>query len=158
MFSGAVLVSPLIESDSSISNPVNNLLANIFSKINPDLTSSQGIQVTRVTSDPYWQEVKRNDPLSYHGGYIAGHAQVINTEISKLRRRYKEFNTPFFMMVSNRDRLADPEASKTFFVTAKTEDKDFRYFNEGLHHFFIEKEETRRKSISLTVDWIKNRT
>ena len=157
MFSGAVLVSPLIESDSSISNPVNNLLAKIFSKIFPDFESPQGVELSRVTSDPYWLEVKRNDPLGYHGGYLAGQGQVLNTEISKLRERYQDLTTPFLIMISNRDRLADPEASKTFFVTAKTKDKELRYFNEGLHNFFIEKEKIRRKSISLTVNWITKR-
>ena len=150
-------MSPLIKSDSSISNPINNLLAKIFSKIYPDFASPQGVDLSHVTSDPYWLEVKRNDPLGYHGGYLAGHSQVLNTEISKLRGRYQDFTTPFLMMITNRDRLADPQASKTFFMTSRSKDKELRYFNEGLHNLFIEKEDIRWRAISLTVDWIEKR-
>ena len=157
MFSGAVLMSPLIQPDSSISNPINHLLLKIFSNIYPDFESPQGVDLSQVTSDPYWLKVRSHDPLCYYGGYLAGHGQVLNTEINKLRGRYQDFTTPFLMMITNRDRLADPQASKTFFVTARSKDKELRYFNEGLHNLFIEKEDIRRRAISLTVEWIENR-
>ena len=82
---------------------------------------------------------------------------VINTELDKLRRRYKEMKTPFLMMISERDRLTDPKASLAFSIGASSEDKEVEYFNQGLHNFFIEKEVIRRKAISLTVEWIINR-
>ena len=143
--------------DSAIANPVNNFLAKIFSQIYPSFTGLDGLDLSLVTTDPYWLEVRRKDKLAYHGKYMAGHSHVINTEVGKLRRRYKEMKTPFLMMISERDRLTDPKASLEFCIRASTEDKRVEYFNQGLHNFFIEKEDIRRKAISLTVEWIINR-
>ena len=64
---------------------------------------------------------------------------------------------PFLMMISERDRLADPKASLAFSNAACSVDKEVEYFNQGLHNFYIEKEDIRRKAISLTVEWIINR-
>ena len=143
--------------DSSIANPINNFLAKIFSYIYPSFTGFDGLDVSLVTTDPDWLEVKRKDNLGYHGKYMAGHSHVINSEVAKLRRRYKEMKTPFLMMISERDRLTDPNASLEFCIRASTEDKRVEYFDQGLHNFFIEKEDIRRKAISLTVEWIINR-
>ena len=157
LFSGAVLVSPLIMPDSSIANPINNFLAKIFSQIYPSFTGLDGLDLSLITTDPYWLAVKRKDKLGYHGKYMAGHGHVLNTEVDKLRWRYKEMKTPFLMMISERDRLTDPIASLAFSIGARSEDKEVKYFNQGLHNFFIEKEDIRRKAISLTVEWIINR-
>ena len=121
------------------------------------MASLQGVDLSQVTTDPYWLEVKRNDPLGYHGGYLAGQSHVINTEVSNLRGRYGEMRTPFLILISMRDRLTNPEASRKFFATASSQDKELHYFNGGLHNFFIEKEDIRRKAISLTIKWIINR-
>ena len=56
-------MSPLIQPDSSISNPINHLLLKIFSNIYPDFESPQGVDLSQVTSDPYWLKVRSNDPL-----------------------------------------------------------------------------------------------
>ena len=61
------------------------------------------------------------------------------------------------MMISQRDRLTDPKASLKFSILASSEDKKVEYFNQGLHNFFIEKEDISRKAISQTVEWIINR-
>ena len=143
--------------DSAIANPINNFLAKIFSQIYPSFTGFDGLDLSLITTDPYWLEVKRKDNLGYHGKYIAGHSHVLNIEVAKLRRRYKEMKTPFLMMISERDRLTDPKASLAFFIRASSEDKEVEYFNQGLHNFFIEKEDIRRKAISLTIKWIINR-
>ena len=143
--------------DSSIANPINNFLAKIFSQIYPRFTGLDGLDLSLVTTDPDWLEVRSKDSLCYHGKYMAGHSHVINTEVAKLRGRYKEMKTPFLMMISERDRLTDPKASLTFSIWASSEDKEVEYFNEGLHNFFIEKEDIRRKAISQTVEWIINR-
>ena len=157
LFSGAVLVSPLIRPDSAIANPINNFLAKILSQIYPSFTGLDGLDLSLVTTDPDWLAVKRKDKLGYHGKYMAGHSHVLNTEVAKLRWRYKEMKTPFLMMISERDRLTDPTASLAFSIAASSEDKEVEYFNQGLHNFFIEKEDIRRKAISLTVEWIINR-
>ena len=143
--------------DSSIANPVNNFLAKIFSVIYPSFTGFDGLDLSLITTDPDWLEVKRKDPLGYHGKYMAGHSHVINTEVGKLRRRYSEMKTPFLMMISERDRLTDPKASLAFSIGASSEDKEVEYFNQGLHNFFIEKEDIRRKAIFLTIEWIIKR-
>ena len=129
----------------------------MISKIYPSFTGFLGLDLKLVSTSEKWLEVKRKDPLGYHGNYKAGHSHLLNTEVTKLSRRYREMRTPFLMMISQRDRITDPEASLAFSASASSEDKEVHYFNDGLHNFFIEREDIRMKAIALTIDWIIKR-
>ena len=154
MFHGTVLVSPLIRADPLIGNPVNKLLAKVFALVYPDFESFQSADVSLVTSDPQWVNIRESDPLSYHGGFLAGQAHAVNLAIEDLNKGMKNMTTPFLIMISEKDRLTDPKASFKFFKSASSLDKQLLEFNSGLHNFFIEKKQIREKAIAKTLEWI----
>ena len=158
MFHGSVLVSPLIRADPLIANPVNKLLAKVFALIYPDFESFQSVDVSLVTSDPQWVKIRESDPLSYHGGFLAGQSHAVNVAIEDLNKGLKNMTTPFLIMISKKDKLTDPTASFKFFKSASSLDKQLLEINNGLHHFFIEKKHIREKAIAKTLEWIYART
>ena len=75
----------------------------------------------------------------------------------ELKAQYSNFRTPFLLMCSERDTLVDTQAIKQFFRKSKSQDKKMILYNEGIHHFYIEKPAIRQEATRRTIQWILNR-
>ena len=83
--------------------------------------------------------------------------QAIITKTDELRPQYTKFRTPFLMFTSMNDTLVDTEAIIEFYRKSSTEDKRIEFYNDGIHHFYIEKLAIRREVTKNAIQWILNR-
>ena len=65
--------------------------------------------------------------------------------------------TPYLLLVSGQDRLADPAASLLFHQQAGSRDKQLVRLDRGRHNFYLERGDIRARALGATLDWIQRR-
>eukprot|EP00092_Neocalanus_flemingeri_P012759 GFUD01013749.1.p1 GENE.GFUD01013749.1~~GFUD01013749.1.p1 ORF type:complete len:286 (-),score=81.53 GFUD01013749.1:72-929(-) len=156
MFSGVVLMGPLIALDPAMASPIKVLLAKVGSRVWPGF-SLGGIDPKLVTSDQAWIDKRTADTLMHHGGYKALHSHVLLTALKELESKYVEVKTPYLLLHGAEDKICSPEGSKKFHKLSTSEDKTLTLVESALHHLYLEKEEIRNQAIAATMDWVKQR-
>ena len=131
------------------------MIAKVMSKLLPDF--SNGRKLPDPTSDKHWMKVIQKDPMFWKGGDKADFSHAMFKSMDNVRLQYKSFRTPFLLMLSENDSLVDPKGGKQFYKEAPSRDKSILFFNDGIHHFFIEKPSIRNYAISSAIKWIINR-
>ena len=91
------------------------------------------------------------------GGTKAGLGQALFRATDNLQGKYNKMTTPFLMMMTSKDRFVSPDGERQFFDQAASWDKTIVFFNNGVHHFYIEKPEIRYPAIKKTINWIEER-
>ena len=158
LFDGVVLLNPLFRYSPNQATPVTNLLIKLLVQTQPDLqlpTPEFSVNISSVTSDPFWQEVMQADPLYYKGGLNVMLASVLTAAMESLK--YEETTTPFLLILSDQDRIVDTAVSRKFHEEAGSVDKQMNAFLKGLHQLYVENEDIEEQAISLSLDWIQER-
>ena len=91
------------------------------------------------------------------GGTKVGLAQALFRATDGLKGKYGDMTTPFLMMMTSKDIFVSPEAERQFFDQASSRDKTIVFFNNAVHHFYIEKPNIRYPAIKKTINWIEKR-
>jgi len=156
MFSGMVLMGPLIALDPAMATPLKVFMAKAASRFLPSF-SLGGIDPALVTSDQAWIDARIGDTLIHHGGYKALHSHVLLTTLKQLGSKYSEVKTPYLLLHGAEDKICSPEGSKDFHKQSASEDKTLTIVESGLHNLYLEREEIRNQAITATIDWIDQR-
>lgn len=156
LFSGIVLMGPLIALDPAMATPMKVFMAKAASRFLPSF-SLGGIDPALVTSDQAWIDARIADTLIHHGGYKALHSHVLLTTLKQLGPKFSEVKTPYLLLHGAEDKICSPEGSKDFHKHSASEDKTLTIVESGLHNLYLEREEIRNQAISATIDWIGQR-
>jgi len=156
LFSGMVLMGPLIALDPAMATPMKVFMAKAASRFLPSF-SLGGIDPALVTSDQAWIDSRISDTLIHHGGYKALHSHVLLTTLKQLGPVFSEVKTPYLLLHGAEDKICSPEGSKDFHKQSASEDKTLTIVESGLHNLYLEREEIRNQAITATIDWIDQR-
>jgi alpha-beta hydrolase superfamily lysophospholipase len=126
----------------------------VVGKVVPHLPVNAGLSLAELTSDPEMQRWTDEDPLYQRkvtpGWFIAsGKAQ------ERLQSRMKEFDRPLLLLLGTADRIADPEAGRSFAAAARSRDKQVVEYPGLKHEIFNER--VRGQVLADVVDWIDAR-
>jgi len=156
MFSGLVLMGPLIELDPNLAGGPMKFMAMVMSKVWPSL-SLKGIDPKMVTSDPDWQKKKTEDELHYQGGAKALHGHVLVTVLDSLPKQFSQVTTPYIIVHGAEDKVCSPKGSEKLHAATSSKDKTFKVIPGGLHNLFLEPEPIQNEAIDSCINWIVER-
>lgn len=156
VFTGMVLMGPLIELDPNLAGGAMKFMAMLVSKIWPSL-SLKGLDPKQVTSSPEWLKKKEEDELHYQGGAKALHAHVLVTVLDSLPKQFAKVTTPYIIVHGAEDKICSPKGSENLHAGTSSKDKTLKVIPGGLHNLFLEPEPIQTQAVDSCIDWILER-
>jgi alpha-beta hydrolase superfamily lysophospholipase len=150
---GIILSAPGLMPSKAIS-PFLIKISGFLGKYFPKLKTIK-LDPTAVSSDPNEVEKYVNDPLVYSGKWIARTGAELVKMMNRVQEQAKNFNQAFFLGHGDKDKIAEIEGSRKFFMNASTEDKAFKTY-EGFYHELLN-EPGRQEFMDDVFTWIKDR-
>jgi len=156
VFSGLILMGPLIQLDPKVAGPFLQRIARLMSRLMPNFAMS-GVDTNMVTSHQGWRDEKMGDKLHNHTGLKARHSTVIMDALSGLQKNLPELEIPYLILHGAEDQICNPEGSKQLHENSKSEDKTLIVVEKGLHNLYLEVDPIQSESVGSTLDWIEKR-
>jgi lysophospholipase len=144
-----VAVTPWLELKMKVSMP-KRAAAEFFSRLNPTLTTGNGIRAEDLSRSP---EVVANffrDPLIHHVATAGWFASVLRTQAA-LRAMASQLQVPTLLLVAGQDRIVSTEAALAF-AQAAASAVEVRRYQELYHELFLEPE--REQVLSDVANWL----
>jgi alpha-beta hydrolase superfamily lysophospholipase len=133
---GLVLSSPAL---ATRLNPVQKLLMAVVPRVAPNLTVSNGLDVSYLSHDPKVVQAYRSDPL-VHDRISGRLARFIADEGAEVRARAPGWKVPTLLMYAGDDHVVDAEGSRAFAAAAPAEMVSARCFDALYHEIFNEQD------------------
>ena len=114
LFTGAVLMGPLIKIAPEAASSCQKLMARLASKVWPSLKVGS-VQADRVTSSKEMVEKISGDDLNGHG-IKALHGYVLLNTLQYVEDKYDQMKTPYLLIQGENDLICSVEASKVCFL------------------------------------------
>jgi lysophospholipase len=144
-----VAVTPWLELKMKVSMP-KRAAAEFFSRLNPTLTTGNGIRAEDLSRSP---EVVANffrDPLIHHVATAGWFASVLRTQAA-LRAMASQLQVPTLLLVAGQDRIVSTEAALAF-AQAAASAVEVRRYQELYHELFLEPE--REQVLGDVANWL----
>ena len=155
MFSGMVLMGPLIKMDPDIATPVKKVLAKVFQSLIPSFSLGE-LDHTAITRDEQVVKRVKEDHLGWHGGFRARHSHVLLEATDALAdgKLLHTIKIPALIMQGGLDKLVLPAGASFCHENLGSEDKKLLEFPEAFHNLFVELEDVKNPVIKETCDWL----
>lgn len=118
-------------------------------------------RVDNITSDPYMQELLRQDELRHFGGIYVGMLANFCEEMNNNLEEFEDkMDTPFLILFGQKDALCNVKGAwDMLFLSRKVEkvDKAVIEFEHGGHQLYLEIPQIREKAIKETIDFFLQR-
>ncbi|MCA1553494.1 MAG: alpha/beta hydrolase [Chloroflexi bacterium] len=126
-------------------------LARLLSRVLPTVAQPNGIPLAVLSRDPAMLDATRRDPLR-HGVATARWADEFFNGQRDTLANARRFAEPVLMLHGSTDQLISPEATKQFFASAVSRDKQLKIYDGMYHELF---NDIRREQVLADVEqWL----
>lgn len=130
-------------------------VARLMSVLMPAFSFDNELEVRFLSHDQKVVDAYLADPLVHRRITARWGVEFMKTTEETMKNANR-LQMPILMQVAGDDRLANPEASRTFFTDISSEDKTLRYYEEMYHEIYNETDNYRQQVISDLEDWLND--
>lgn len=146
---GLLLSSPAFRSfEPVLLQRLSGLLGALFPKL-----PTVPLKRATISRDARIVTEALDDPLNYHGRFLARTGAEIVRGMRQLNTRAAELRLPFLAFHGTADALIDPTGTIAAYEAARSADKTLKLY-EGLYHETLNEPE-RAEVLALIADWLK---
>ena len=129
--------------------------AKLISNIWPTLTFDNELEPSHLSHDQAIVQAYVNDPLVNRRISARWFTEFLSA-MEATNSAAAAIHIPTLMQVAGSDRLVDPQTSRKFFESLKTNDKTLLYYDDLYHEIYNELMHNREKVLNDLAKWLEN--
>jgi alpha-beta hydrolase superfamily lysophospholipase len=148
--SGVILSSPAI-GKLGIS-PMLIQIAKLLNKVWPSMSTSTGLDISKLTHDTEFVNYTKTDPL-YHRKATPRFGMEVQRTVDFIQKNANSFSIPSFLIHGTDDQIVSIEGSRQLVKNTTNPHLIYKEYKNGYHELF--NDTMKQEVIKDIIDWIK---
>jgi len=155
LFTGMVLIAPVVTPENDTVGPIKIFLGKLVAKVFPHFPVLS-LNSDDISRDPAVVQKTKDDPLTYQGWMKAKWASCLLEALIEIESKVKDIKIPFLVLHGDTDNIINSVGSQTLYDKAASKDKTIKIFPGGYHQLHGDIEPTKSETLKDISKWLKD--